>query len=423
MSRPADWSPLGRDHDPVPGDPDVVARMGRHYVSTADAILRAATNLTAALAEGFGQAEAIDAIRDEAEDVARRIVRAETRYRGVGDAMVTYAPALTDAQARSLAALNKAIDAQGARSYAEQMADYYRRRVDDPSTPPANLPHLQERLQHWTGESSGAQLSLGAAEQDLHDAVVDRNLAAEGAVEAIRLVEDSGSLNDSRWDNFTQWVDEHKEILDVVATVLGTVAAIAGAILLFIPGLNIVVGVILAVIVVANIAYQAFNAIAQVTTGNMSLAEGIVNVGLAVLNVVGAGVALKMAATATRTTVATSLMRSFAGRGISGMTRARALTQVEQLGVVASGARATPVPVKLAGQALGFNTQSLSAVHAMGSVQMLSGAQATGAMRPLLLATGATAALGTATSVAEKPLAAVLEPHVPEVSWRLGGDW
>ena len=88
MSRPADWSPLGSAHDPVPGDPDVVVHTGRLYVGTADSILRAATDLTTALSAGFGQAEAIDAIRDQAEDVARRIGRAEERYRGVGEAMV-----------------------------------------------------------------------------------------------------------------------------------------------------------------------------------------------------------------------------------------------------------------------------------------------------------------------------------------------
>lgn len=423
MSRPSDWSPIGRTHDPVPGEPGVVMTTGRLYIGTADAILRAAENLTTALAPGFGQAEAIDAIRDQAEDVARRIVRAETRYRGVGDAMVAYAPVLTDAQARSVAALNKAIEAQGHREHADRMAEHYQQRLDDPSTPPANVAYVRDRLQHWRLESGGAQLSMAGAEQDLHDAVVDRDLAAETALEAIQLVENSGDLNDTRWDNFTQWVDEHKEILDTVGTVLGVVAAVAGIVLMFIPGINIVVGVILAAIVVANIAYQALNAAAQVSTGNMSLAEGIVNVGLAALNVVGAGAALKVAATATKSTVATSLMRSYAGSGISGMSRARAVAEVERLGVVASGSRATPLAVKVAAQAIGLDTRAASAVHAMASIQLLSGAQATGAMRPLLLASGFTVALGTATTLAEDPLADALEPHVPEFSWRLGGDW
>ncbi|MEU1971673.1 hypothetical protein ABZ477_08445 [Microbacterium sp. NPDC019599] len=423
MTRPADWSPIDRAHDPVPGDPDRVALTGRMYLGTAEAILRASQNLTTALGEGFGQAQAIDAIREQAEDVARRIVRAEERYRGVGDAMVAYAPVLRDAQARSLDALDKAIQAQSDRATAECMVDHYRDRVDDPATPPANLPGLQSQLQDWLQRSGSAQLLLAGAEQDLHDAIVDRDMGAESAVEAIRLVEDSGDLNDSAWDDFSQWVGEHKDILDTVGNVLGIVAAVAGAVLLFIPGVNLVVGLILTAIVVANIAYQALNSAAQITTGNMSLAEGIVNVGLAVLNIVGAGVALKAAATATKTTVATSLMRSFAGSGIRGMTFARATVLVERAGVAASAPGATPAGVKLAGQALGLSTQKLSMIHAMASGQMLSGNLATGAMRPLWCAAGGVGALNTATALAENPLSDALEPHVPDIGWRLGGDW
>ncbi|WP_137845690.1 hypothetical protein [Microbacterium sp. 2FI] len=423
MTRPVDWSPVNRAHDPIPGDPDRVSATGRLYVGTADAILRAAANIETALREGFGQSEAIDAIRDQAEDVARRIRRAEERYRGVGDAMMAYEPVLRDTQSRSVAALGAAIAAQSGRETAARMIDYYQGRIDDPATPPANLPGFQAQLSTWTTKAAGAQSGLTTAEADIDAAIVDRDVAADAAADAIELVENSGDLNDSRWDNFSQWVGEHKDLLETISTVLGAIAAVAGAILLFIPGINLVVGIILTVIVLANIAYQALNAVAQVSTGNMTLAEGIVNVGLAVLNVVGAAVALKVAATATKTTVATSLMRSFAGRGISGMTRARALGLVERAGVAASGPLATPLSVKVASQAIGFSTQKLSMVHAMAHGQMLSGALATGAMRPLYLATAATAGLGTATNIAEDPLSKVLEPHVPDISWRVGGDW
>lgn len=423
MSRPTDWSALDRGADPVPGDPGTVMFAGRRYVGTADAILRAAENLTTALGDEFGQSEAVDAIREQGEEVARRIVRAESRYRDMGDAMMTYAPKLTAAQARSVEALDAAIAARGSGQTADSMVRYWQRIVDDPATPPANLPHATERLSHWTEQASGADTALSGAFSELQAAIGDRDRAADAAYDAIDFGDNPGDLNDGWWDNFSQWVADHKDLLDTIGTVLGAVAAIAGAILLFIPGLNLIVAVILTVIVVANIAYQALNAAAQVTTGNMTLAEGIVNVGLAVLNVVGAGAAIKVAATATRATVATSLMRSFAGRGIAGMTRVRALTTVERLGAVASGARATPLPVKVAAQAIGFDTKALSAVHAMSRVQMLSGAQATGAMRPLLLAAGGTALLGTATSIAENPLADALEPYVPEVNWRVGGNW
>ena len=42
-----------------------------------------------------------------------------------------------------------------------------------------------------------------------------------------------------------------------IGTALGTAAAIAGVVLLFVPGLNVIVAGILAAIVIANVAYQA----------------------------------------------------------------------------------------------------------------------------------------------------------------------
>ena len=55
---------------------------------------------------------------------------------------------------------------------------------------------------------------------------------------------------------------------------------------------------------------------------------------------------------------------------------------------------------------------------------MLSGAQATGRdatadHSPL----SPRRTLGNGDELAEQPLADALKPHVPDVSWRVGGDW
>ena len=227
--------------------------------------------------------------------------------------MVAYAPVLSDAQARSVEALNEAIEAQGDQAYARADGGLLpATRSTTPSTPPANSPTAR-RLQHWTLESGGAQLSSRGAEQDLATPSVDRDMAAESRRRGDPARRElAATSTTAAGTTSSQWVDEHKEILDDDRHRAGAIAAIAGAILLFVPGLNIIVVGSSPSSCIANIAFQAFNGVAQVPTGNMSLAEAIVNVGLAVLNVVGARCGPQVARPATKATVATSLMRSFA---------------------------------------------------------------------------------------------------------------
>ena len=186
-----------------------------------------------------------------------------------------------------------------------------------------------------------------------------------------------------------------------VGTVLGAVAAIAGAILLFIPGLNLIVVGILAVIVIANIAFQAFNSIAQVVDGQHVARRGHRQRGTRRPGrSLAQGAAIKMARHRHQGDCR-HLPHAQLRRPRHRRHDPPCVHSLRSSGSAWSppAPSATPLAVKTRRpRRIGFNTQAVSTIHAMASVQMLSGAQATGAMRPLITATVATATLGTATS-------------------------
>lgn len=421
MTRPVDWSPLGLGADPVPGAPDQVALIGRLYIGTADSIDRAATDLITMLDERFGQAESIDAIRDEAEDVARRIRRAEDRYRGVGDAMVTYAPVLRTAQTDSANALQRAIDGQRDQATADRMVDYYRERIDDPATPPANLAQYQAQLTQWTDRRSSASGELGAAERDLSDARGIRDAAAVIAADAIRLVESSGDLNDGFWDNVVQFVKEHKDTIDLIVNIVGWVATAVMIVALFIPGLNVIVGIVATIAAVV----MAANAALQFAAGTMGPVEALMNIGLAALTFVGGRAiasSLKSLASTAKTTVATSVRASAAGSGIRGVTQNVALARVTTVINVSRPAQLT-VLERLRYMALDYKTVAAlrNIVHLELSAGGHSAAQLAIRAQLNTLANRAIAFEG-GMIVGGQAVNAVGSVENP-LPWRVGGNW
>ena len=103
--RPVDWSVVGFESDPVPGDPVVVRQGGNDYVGVADAIKKCADSLRALDAGGSRGSESVEALLEARDDILSKVEVAEGRYRSAGNALVEYAGALERAQTDSLNAL------------------------------------------------------------------------------------------------------------------------------------------------------------------------------------------------------------------------------------------------------------------------------------------------------------------------------
>jgi hypothetical protein len=327
MARSNDWSPLGLWSDPVPGEPSVVASGGSEYSAVAEAIGRAAFNLKGiAKTEGM-ISEAVDALVDQAEEVARRIERAKERYEGVGDALTTYAGPLATAQQWSLEALTSATAAASASSESDDVIARYQYELLNPLLDAES----REKYQRLTDEAADARASsqgtLTAAIDLLQRAIDLRDSAADTAAESISKVESTGGLNDGFWENVDQFFEEHGDFINDILTIAGYVAGALAVVALFIPGLNVIVlaaGILLAVATTVN-------AVGQAMTGHMSWTEALISTALAIVPFgIGrvAGKGLLVTRNATREAAITSTMRQAAGAGESGVTRAVATQRI-----------------------------------------------------------------------------------------------
>jgi len=211
--KPPDFEPLAGS-DPVPGEPDMIAALGRRYAQTAYEIQQQAANLRklagGASAGWKGQSGTVFAAK--AEDLAARISRAHARYATAAQALARCATPMADAQQRAYAAVWKAKDAE------QRMT--------------ANAPASQAALAHDPA-SRAAALRHDEATRDLTvargqfiTAVEDYNTAAGAAARMITAEIGSDGLKDSWWDAHFGWFSGFFKIVAVTVLVLAVVAII-----------------------------------------------------------------------------------------------------------------------------------------------------------------------------------------------------
>ena len=86
--RPADWSPLAQT-DPVPGDPQEVAALGRRFEATAAEIAAAVRRLRAMCSDEFWDSAAGAAFRQRGAETAGKLNAAYARYGSAATALGT----------------------------------------------------------------------------------------------------------------------------------------------------------------------------------------------------------------------------------------------------------------------------------------------------------------------------------------------
>lgn len=234
MSRPVDWAPLAGS-DPVPGDPDRVEELGRHYRKVAATINEAAAKLRR-IAGGYDdmESDAVDAVRSNVQQVADDITRAHKRYDGVGQALAGYAPHLRDAQFESVAALRQAKDAEATQANAHQTAEAAQARIDGaPDGADTTADQGDHRRALGAAEAAGG--ALAAARRRLDAAIETRDRAAQRAIGGVDEVKNSGDLNDNAWDN---WGAKVVKVIVTVADAVAVAAGVLALVSLLIPGIG-----------------------------------------------------------------------------------------------------------------------------------------------------------------------------------------
>lgn len=229
MGRPYDWSPLGLDRDPVPGDPAAVSAESRRLGKTADELRAQISMLRKISSDSTLKGQYAGTLRAHAQQLSQDLGKVLTRYEQVAAATGTWSGELSDAQAASLTALRMA----------EGPYDQLRR-MQAPQAPPshassaAKQQYAADKQQYQSAESS-AKSAMASAQRMLGEATGKRDAA--GARTAKKIGDAShDALSDSFWDQFKQMIGSVAGHLKLVATIIGYVATVCAILAVVLTG-------------------------------------------------------------------------------------------------------------------------------------------------------------------------------------------
>lgn len=292
MSRPTDWSPIGFDRDPVPGDPLTVSGAASTFQEVANEIKKAETHLRSISVNGQG--ETIHKIRQKCDDLAGRIQKAHKICDGVDDALKPYVEVLETAQEKSLKELERAEAHRAAASRVRQRQESVRTRYNA-SREPQERDELRCQFHQLQVQANHETEQLYAARRRLQAVIDERNSAAKTAAGKLRGVLKDSGLKDSWWDkvcgivrSISKWLEKIKPWLDKIAAILSVVSVV----LAFIPGLPVVAAVLMLVSRGAMILSSGVSLMVngrKVMDGEMGWGEFARKAGMDVLGLVGAG--------------------------------------------------------------------------------------------------------------------------------------
>ena len=325
MARHYDWSPVGYSSDPIPGDPQVLRDEATKFKAVAESITEAATNLRNIANTKDESGEFVEEFSKQAKEVASRISKAEIRYTGLADALREYADPLEQFQLDSVTILNRAINADTVAADGAKWEQHWTRELLEPGLEPAESDRIQKLLDQAVSDRQEGESGAAVARGDLEQLGFDRDRAASAAAQKIKQAGEDSGINDSGWDNWVQFWEEHDELIDNIMKYAAMVGAILAVVAMFVPGLNVIVGVIIAVITIASV----LNAVAQVSAGTKPLAEGILDVALALVPL-GLGKLAKGAVSTATSAAARTTTSSMASQGIRGWTNSRALININE---------------------------------------------------------------------------------------------
>lgn len=218
MTRPRadEWAVIGESADPVPGDPDEVARLGRELRKTAESIKKQAAEIKALSSVEAWKSKAAQEFRQQAEEAEGKLRKAFQRYDTAADALgervldgsssTEYASELHRAQQMADKALRDAQTADDEHRVSGGALDKLPKDTPDDDPSRKKLKKRQE----------AASSALERAKKDLEAAKDVRDAAAKRARDAIRYAIDHDGLKDSRWDKFKGWVHDHAGVIESI---------------------------------------------------------------------------------------------------------------------------------------------------------------------------------------------------------------
>lgn len=204
------------------GNPDLVRNKADRYAELANAITRSVTTLNTIKSTEGMTSKAINAVREEAGKVADDIAKAQTRYAGTAQALITYSASLRTAQDAADTAIALISTKEGAADTATRTASRAATKAENSTPENASTDTTAAGKADEAAEAAGK--AVIAAQQEWHAALLLKNQAAQTATDAIIGViesKDGKALNDGWWDN---WGAKALDILKTVCEFAGVLA-------------------------------------------------------------------------------------------------------------------------------------------------------------------------------------------------------
>lgn len=228
-SRPYDWSPLGLDADPVPGNPEAVSAESRRLGQTAQEVRSQITMLQKIASDTTLKGKYAGTLRAHAQQLSQDLDKVATRYETVADATGEWSGNLADAQATSLTAL------RAAEGPYEQL-----RKLQAPQQPLASASAAVKQqyatdTRQYQQTQSSAQAAMSDAQVLLGKAATHRDTAGAAAARKISGASHD-SLADSWWDQFKQEIGAIAGNLKTIAAIIGYVATACAILAVFLTG-------------------------------------------------------------------------------------------------------------------------------------------------------------------------------------------
>ncbi|SFN93280.1 hypothetical protein [Mycetocola miduiensis] len=265
------------DFADLTGEPASLKTYATRYLQIADAIQSASAALKA-VGEGSDSmvSLAVNEVRGKAKKGGEDIAEAETRYRTTAQALLTYAGALEDAQAKAVQARGEYEAAQGSHATAQARAQEF---DDKAQVPGADQAADARSASTWSTRASNLAANMGSAEAKYNEAVADKDRAGNAAADAISTVVSDDGISDSWWDKLVDFCEK-----------IGDGLAIAALLLSWVPILGQVLLVLSAIVSIIKL----IDSLIKFVKGEMTLGEVVGAAVGVVLSVIG-GKALMVA--------------------------------------------------------------------------------------------------------------------------------
>ncbi|GGS88893.1 hypothetical protein [Streptomyces violaceus] len=226
--RPRDWSPLCW-FDPVPGDPDRLASLGKKLKKTAEELERQVKNLKAISEIDSWDSDAGREFRKRAEGSTGKLEAARKRYAAaataLGDKVVDVGGSYADKVHAS--ATDYASDLNRAQQIADQALKEAQSADDERRTAGTKLSDAEDdaKKKELEDQQKAADDVVKAAQEKIEEAKRIRDAAARRACDAIDEVISDDALKDGFWDSL---LDDIANITGLIATVCGVLSLMVG---------------------------------------------------------------------------------------------------------------------------------------------------------------------------------------------------